>query len=228
MPKLSIEEYNILKNKVDSSDTFEWIARDSSPDSLYLYGGKPFKDRLAPHDWDSSLLNATSLVSKNHLFEFVKSTDEEPTYIPDLIGEFENDRIIKETVSGVEISKEQADYLESFKVSAKLKGKQYVIFRTYSTYFSEKNPDIPFELWNVRGGTLFNTAVWYGYSLRKKPEYFLKVSDNLYFKSFDETVILSVMDDFPGSLDEAKVFKSRKEAEEARSLIGGEVVEVVK
>lgn len=83
-PKLTLFEQSILECAVNRG--YVWIARDEIG-YLYIYSDKPQKNELEWGEvlWDSSI--------NMHLFEdkfqFIKWTDEEPTYIPDLLKECE-------------------------------------------------------------------------------------------------------------------------------------------
>lgn len=77
--KLTEDEKVILRN-IDK--TFKWIARDGDG-SLFAYEDKPLKTDDSA--WDS--INCMSLGLFNHLFNFVKFDDKEPSLIAYLLKE---------------------------------------------------------------------------------------------------------------------------------------------
>lgn len=87
--KLSIDEYFILKN-FDAN--FKWISRDESGE-LFVYCDKPFKKgtlwRCKDPDWYNFRIY-------NHLFQFIRWSDDEPYEIEKLIESYKegsaNDR----------------------------------------------------------------------------------------------------------------------------------------
>ena len=77
--KLTEDEKVILRN-IDK--TFKWIARDNDG-SLFAHKDKPLK--TDDYGWDS--INCMSLGLFNHLFNFVKFDDKEPSLIAYLLKE---------------------------------------------------------------------------------------------------------------------------------------------
>lgn len=78
-PKLTEDEKVILKN-IDKE--FKWIARDNDG-SLFAHKDKPLK--TDDYGWDS--IDCMSLGLFNHLFNFVKFDDKEPSLIAYLLKE---------------------------------------------------------------------------------------------------------------------------------------------
>ena len=78
-PKLTEDEKVILRN-IDKE--FKWIARDNDG-SLFAHKDKPLK--TDDYGWDS--IDCMSLGLFNHLFNFVKFDDKEPSLIAYLLKE---------------------------------------------------------------------------------------------------------------------------------------------
>lgn len=79
MIKLTEAEKNILRNLPRS---FKWIVRDEHED-IKVYQEKPFKEGIlwkSENIWCYEYLNIF-----NHLFRFIKWSDEEPYLIEDLL-----------------------------------------------------------------------------------------------------------------------------------------------
>lgn len=83
LPKMTEVERVILENARLSGKRPEWIGRDRS-ETLHLYVNDPEKGKDA---WISNLGDYVWFNAYNHLFQFVKWEDEEPWYIPDLLGD---------------------------------------------------------------------------------------------------------------------------------------------
>ena len=80
-PRLSYDEYVILKN---TNIWYGWIARNDN-DDLCIYASKPIKHTYRWYEQCGTLVFA----GYNHLFQFVKWEDEEPTSIKELLDEYE-------------------------------------------------------------------------------------------------------------------------------------------
>lgn len=80
LPKMTEVERVILENARVEGKRAKWIGRDCVKD-LFLYLEKPTKEVSY---WGS--VPSKKLIIFNHLFQFVKWEDEEPWYIPDLLG----------------------------------------------------------------------------------------------------------------------------------------------
>ena len=83
-PKLTLEEKVILSVLPKA---YEWIVRDERIGNLLLYKDKPYKSEKG---WaSSSMKNWNYFDLFNHLFQFIKAEDEEPTHIPTLLANCE-------------------------------------------------------------------------------------------------------------------------------------------
>lgn len=80
LPKMTEVERVILENARVEGKRAKWIGRDCAKD-LFLYLEKPTKEVSY---WGG--VSSKRLIIFNHLFQFVKWEDNEPWYIPDLLG----------------------------------------------------------------------------------------------------------------------------------------------
>lgn len=82
--QMTLFEKSILECAVNHG--YEWIARDEAKNLLSIYKKRPQKNDTVWNSWggDENILDLF-----NDKFQFIQWTDEEPTYIPDLLKECE-------------------------------------------------------------------------------------------------------------------------------------------
>lgn len=164
----------------------------------------------------------------------MKKVEEEFNYLIELSGKVLTGQIEVEkfekhrTIFLNEYGQKQQPEIPEF-VAAEIEGKNHIYgdFRRIAniTHYSE---DVRHWYYaKPYHAEIFYRAILDGYTVAKEKRFYVKVNE-MYFVSFSDTAMnpTFVLNDMPGRIEEAHIFKKYDEAQNVAKIIGGAIVPV--